>query len=205
MKLEKISKPIFRHAGGSSDNIRIRTLTDAATPSIMGIDVKEFPEVHSVSYRFLSKTYHGVGVINQNNGIEFVGQDLTDSPMTLNSSGVTFLLMEKEHRSDKLCMFADMMDYLAYQTLQKNGFVRVPSDCDFMIMSDVRNFIHISVEGDDYDMVYLYFPNDVMGCTITKTLKDRYGKHAIECNPLYKGYNNLLQFVKAIEITTNSK
>jgi len=113
--------------------------------------------------------------------------------------------MEKEHKSDKLCMFADMMDYLAYQTLQKNGFVRLPSDCDFMIMSDVRNFIHISVEGDDYDMVYLYFPNDVMGCTITKTLKDRYGKHAIECNPLYKGYNNLLQFVKAIEITTNSK
>jgi len=99
----------------------------------------------------------------------------------------------------------DMMDYLAYQTLQKNGFVRLPSDCDFMIMSDVRNFIHISVEGDDYDMVYLYFPNDVMGCTITKTLKDRYGKHAIECNPLYKGYNNLLQFVKAIEITTNIK
>ena len=73
---------------------------------------------------------------------------------------------------------------------------------DFIIESCSQSY---QQNKDDYDMVYLYFPNDVMGCTITKTLKDRYGKHAIECNPLYKGYNNLLQFVKAIEITTNSK
>lgn len=199
-----MNKPIFKYAAGCSDNITINALKDTESSSIMGVDLKELPEIHSVSCRILSKTFYGMGVINQNNGIEFVNHDLQET-VTLSSSGITFIRLEKECRSKKLCVFYDMKDYLAYQILQKNGFVRLPSDCDFIIMSNVKNFIHISIEGDDYETVYLYFPNDVIGMTITLTLKDRYGVNAVVCNPLYKGYTNLLQFVKAIEITTNNK
>lgn len=200
-----MNKSIFKHAVGNADNIQIRALSDATTARMMGLDIKDLPEMRSVSCRFLSKTYHGVGVINQNNGIEFINQDLMDSPVTLSNTGITFLPLNKETRSSKLCVFFDITDYIAYQALHINGFVRLPSDCDAMIMSNVRNFVHALVEGDDYETVYLYFPNNVIGSTITRTLKDRYGEHAVVCNPLYKGYDNLLQFVKAIELTTNNK
>lgn len=200
-----MNKSIFKHAEGKSDTIRPRSATGHVAASMLGIAIKDLPEVHSVTCRFLSRVYHGVGVINQNKGIEFIPHDQVDSSVTLSSSGITFLPLNKDSRSRKLCVFFNVTDYVAYQTLQKSGFIRLPSDCDAMIMSDVRNFIHISVEGDDYDMIYLYFPNDVLGRTITRTLKDRYGDHAVVCNPLYKGYDNLLQFVKAIESTTNNK
>uniref|UniRef100_A0AB33J2F3 Uncharacterized protein n=1 Tax=Prevotella sp. GTC17254 TaxID=3236794 RepID=A0AB33J2F3_9BACT len=172
---------------------------------MMGIDIRSLPNIRSVSYRFLSKTYHGVGVINQNNGIEFINYDLLGTPVTLNKPGITLLPMKKERKSNRLCVFFDLADYFAYQTLQNNGYVRLPEDCDAVIMSDVRNIIHVTIEGDDYNTVFLYFPNDVTGSTITRTLKDRYGDHAVVCNPLYKGYDNLLQFVRAIEHTTNNK
>lgn len=70
-------------------------------------------------------------------------------------------------------------------------------------MSDVRNFLHLLIEGDDYNRVYLFFPNDVTGNTITQTLIDRYGRYAVPCNTLYKGYSNLLQFAKAVEIPSD--
>lgn len=196
-----MNRPTLKHTVGNLENIQIRAVVDAPKASILGLDVRELPEIVSVSYRFLSKTYHGVGVINQNNGIEFVNCELPDSSITLSRPGITFLPLEKDKRSSRLCIFADLIDYLAYQTLQKKGFVKLPSGCDTIIMSDVRNFVHVSVEGDDYDMVYLYFPNDISGKTMTKTLMDRYGKHAVVCSPIYKGYSKLSQFVMAIEFT----
>jgi len=198
-------KPLLKHPCPCSDRIRIRDLSDDAMPDMKGIDLKVHPAVRSVSYRLFSRIYQGVGVVNQNNGIEFIDQDMTGFSVTLNNTGITFLPSRRGHRGDKLCVFLALSDYLAYQTLQRNGYVRLPSDCDAVIMSDVRNFVHAAIEGDDYDRVYLYFPNDIIGHTITRTLKERYGDYAIVCNPLYKGYDNLLQFARAIEQTTNNK
>lgn len=96
-----MNKSIFKHAVGNADNIQIRTLSDATTARMMGLDIKDLPEMRSISCRFLSKTYHGVGVINQNNGIEFINQDLMDSPVTLSNTGITFLPLNKETRSSK--------------------------------------------------------------------------------------------------------
>lgn len=198
-------KPLLKHPCPCPDNIQIRKLSDDTMLDVMGIDIKAHPAVRSISYRLFSHTYHGVGIVNQNNGIEFINQNLTGSPVTLNNVGITFLPMKSGYKSSRLCVFYSLSDYLAYQTLQKNGYIRLPSDCDAVIMSDVRNFAHIAIEGDDYDVVYLYFPNDVIGSTITQSLKDRYGDYAVVCNPLYKGYDNLLQFVRAIEKTTNQR
>lgn len=198
-------KPLLKHPCPCSENIQIRKLSDDTVMDVMGIDIKVHPAVLSVSYRLLSHTYHGLGVVNQNNGIEFISQNMTGSQVTLNHTGITFLPVKSGRKSSRLCVFFSLPDYLAYQTLQKSGYIRLPSDCDAVIMSDVRNIIHIAIEGDDYDVVYLYFPNDIIGSTITRTLKDRYGDYAVVCNPLYKGYDDLLQFVRAIENTTNQR
>lgn len=200
-----MTRSIINTAGQNSDNIHIKELTSPASETILNMDVKQLPAVHEISYRYLSKVYRGIGIINQNKGIEFICQELMESPVTLKSTGISLLPARKEKRSSRLCAFFDVMDYFAYLSLQANSFIRLPSDSDVIIMSDVRNFLHLLIEGDDYSRVYLFFPNSVTGITITQTLKDRYGGNAVACNSLYKGYSSLLQYAKAIEIPIENK
>ncbi|MDY3852456.1 MAG: hypothetical protein SO013_06145 [Prevotella sp.] len=199
-----MTKPTFKHAGEEPANIRVRILNNTSKPNVVDANTKDFSKLRFTSNGFQSRAYREFESIDKSNGMEFINQEVPSPSVTLNRSGIVYIPMEKEYRSQNVCVFFDMLDYLAYQTLQKNGFVKLPSDCDAIIMMNVRNFIHLAIEGDDYNKVYLYFPNDVIGKTITQTLKERYGYHAIICNPLYKGYDNLLQFVQAIELTTNS-
>lgn len=193
-----MSKSFISTSEQRPEHIHVKEFTDAQ--SILNMDVKQLPAVHEISYRYFSKVYRGIGIINQNKGIEFVSHELTAKPITLKNAGISFLPARKEQKSSRLCAFHDVTDYLAYLSLQDNGFIRLPSDCDIIIMSDVRNFLHLLIEGDDYNRVYLFFPNDVTGNTIIQTLIDRYGRYAVPCNTLYKGYSNLLQFAKAVEI-----
>lgn len=116
---------------------------------------------------------------------------------------MTFLPATKAKRSEKVCIFYDVMDYLAYKSLQKSDFVRLASDCDIIIIADAKNIIHAMIEGDEYQNIYLYLPNDIIGFTIVQTMVQRHGKHAVVCNPLYKGYANLLEFAKEIERTSH--
>lgn len=62
-------------------------------------------------------------------------------------------------------------------------------------MSHVTNFMHMVVDSDDYDEVYLFFPNTLVGKTISKTLKQRSRERIKNCDVLYKGYSNLREFV----------
>ena len=151
------------------------------------MDVKQLQLFMKYPIDTFQKCIEEFGIINQNKGIEFVSHELTTKPITLKNAGISFLPARKEQKSSRLCAFHDLTDYLAYLSLQDNGFIRLPSDCDVIIMSDVRNFLHLLIEGDDYNRVYLFFPNDVTGNTITQTLIDRYGRYAVPCNTLYKG------------------
>lgn len=116
-----------------------------------------------------------------------------------------FLPATKAKRSEKVCIFYGMMDYLAYKALQKSDFVRLASDCDIIVMTDSKNIVHAMVEGDEYQSIYLYLPNDVVGSTIAQTMVQRHGEYAVVCNPLYKGYANLLEFAKEIERSTQRR
>ena len=200
-----MTKILTSTSGQRSEHIHVKEFTDMASPSILNMDIKQLPAVHEVSYRYFSKVYRGIGVVNQNKGVEFVSHELTARPITLKSAGISFLPARKERKSSRLCAFHDVTDYLAYRSLQAGGFIRLPSDCDVIIMSDVRNFLHLLIEGDDYNRVYLFFPNDVTGNTITQTLIDRYGRCAVSCNTLYKGYSNLFQFAQAVEIPADDR
>ena len=117
-----MTKSIINTAGQNSDNIHIKELTSPASETILNMDVKQLPAVHEISYRYLSKVYRGIGIINQNKGIEFICQELMESPVTLKSTGISLLPARKEKRSSRLCAFFDVMDYFAYLSLQANSF-----------------------------------------------------------------------------------
>ncbi|MFC2408594.1 MAG: hypothetical protein ACFNM8_06625 [Prevotella histicola] len=133
-----MSKSFISTSEQRPEHIHVKEFTD--TQSILNMDVKQLPAVHEISYRYFSKVYRGIGIINQNKGIEFVSHELTTKPITLKNAGISFLPARKEQKSSRLCAFHDVTDYLAYLSLQDNGFIRLPSDCDVIIMSDVRNF-----------------------------------------------------------------
>ena len=173
---------------------------DTVPCHILNMDIKFLPMVRKISNRYLSKIYQGVDIRRQDKGVELVCQGLNNAANLEKFSEIIIIPARREKRSNELCVFFGALDYLAYLSLQENMFVRVPSGCDSLIMSDVRNFLHLVTEADDYGKVYLFFPNDVTGITITQTLKDRYGKCAVSYNSLYKGYASLVQFAKAIEV-----
>ena len=54
------------------------------------------------------------------------------------------------------------------------------------------------VDSDDFDEVYLFFPNTDLGKTISKTLQQRNQKKTKNCDVLYKGHRNLMEFVKEL-------
>ncbi len=200
-----MNRALFRRIDMRSHIVDMEGQQDTAPRHVLNMNAKYLPVVRKVSTRYLSKTYQGVDIKKQDNGVELVCQGLKYNSKVEKNPETRVFPATKEKRSDSLCVFFDALDYLAYLSLQENIFVRVPSGCDSLIMSDVRNFLQMVIEADDYGKIYLFFPNDVTGITITQTLQDRYGKCAVSYNSLYKGYSNLLQFAKAIENTREDK
>lgn len=194
-----MNRTLTRHKRKRFSPIHTTSQNDTGTCHILNMDIKYLPMVRKMSTRYLSKIYQGVDIKKLDKGVELVCQGLNTFSSWNKYSELSILPVKREKRSSDLCVFFDALDYLAYLSLQENMFVRVPSGCDSLIMSDVRNFLQLAIEADDYGKIYLFFPNDVTGITITRTLKDRYGKCAVPYNSLYKGYSNLMQFAKAIE------
>ena len=64
-------------------------------------------------------------------------------------------------------------------------------------MSDVRNFIPMVVDTDDYENIYMFFPNNDTGYTIAKTIQNRNFKHVHDCSLLYAANEALHDFVHA--------
>lgn len=195
-----MNRTLTRHQRMRLNPIHVTSKIDTATFHILKMDIKYLPMVRKISNRYLSKLYLSVDIKRLDKGVELVCKGLNTVSNWKKYSEISILPFKREKKSSDLCVFFDALDYLAFLSLQENMFVRVPSGCDSLIMSDVRNFLHLAIEADDYGKIYLFFPNDVTGITITQTLKDRYGKFAVPYNSLYKGYSNLMQFAKAIEL-----
>ena len=98
-----MSKSFISTSEQRPEHIHVKEFTD--TQSILNMDIKQLPAVHEISYRYFSKVYRGIGIINQNKGIEFVSHELTAKPITLKNAGISFLPARKEQRSSRLCAF----------------------------------------------------------------------------------------------------
>lgn len=88
------------------------------------------------------------------------------------------------------------MDYLAFYTLKGSREFRLPQHDACIVMSHVSNYMHMVVDSDDYDEVYMFFPNTVVGRTIALTLKRRNPGKVTDYSIIYKGHANLRAFVQ---------
>lgn len=166
--------------------------------------MKKVPSIlQSVEFGSLGKLYQGFGIQNDMGGVEFFHPDYTKNPVTLRACGITTVLNPKVKDTQVCCLFYDFMDYLAYCSLQGSAELRLPYQGTCIIMSHVKNFMHMVVDSDDYDEVYVFFPNTVVGETIALTLKQRNQKKVKNFSIFYKGYRNLSYFVKDKHISSD--
>ena len=114
--------------------------------------------IQGVQFSCLGKSYQGFGFRNDIGGVEFFHQLYTPFPVTLKSYAPTTLRSPKAKEYQACCLFYDFMDYLAFYTLKGSREFRLPQHDACIVMSHVSNYMHMVVDSDDYDEVYMFFP-----------------------------------------------
>lgn len=120
---------------------------------------------------------------------------MASNTFTVNRYGILSRSYFRGHRSKACCVFADVLDYLAYIHLtndnQADGF---PRSCDCVVMNDPRNYLKLLLRCDVYDHIYCFFPDTIAGKTMEETLIQRKVAHAESMTYLYDGYVTLFAY-----------
>lgn len=192
---EKSSK--FRHI---EKELRLKLLTDNEKQELKDKEgcglLALSKNVYHVEFMCLNKIYKGYGIKNDNGGIEFIDMNDIKEPITIQNHGYIVVSDKKNGNKKKCCLFFSFPDYLAFLSLREHHLLRLPDECDYYIMSSEKNYIPVVIETDEYEKIYTFFPNNIFGRTIGKTIYERNKKHVIEMNIIYKGNESLHDFVK---------
>lgn len=160
MKISK-RRVEYSHLGG---NLRLVSMTDEERKELAQQHNTEkwaiSPNLYFVEFSSFNRNYRGYGIRNVNGGIEFINPLYMKNPITLDNKGYVYVAHSKDDSNKHCCLFWEFTDYLAYLSIQKKHFLNLPKDCDCFIMSDVRNFIPMVVDTDDYENIYMFFPNN---------------------------------------------
>ena len=168
-----------------------------------GILVSQLPRVlKTVEITALNAIYYGIGIRNLKGGMEFYSDALSETPVTVRRSGITYIPRVEGHRSDNCCLFSDFLDYLSFLSLRDRHQVSLP-DCDCLIMSSISNFMQMLHDCKKYDRIYCFFPNTYYGRTLFLTVNGCVKRSVKDYSEKYKGFPNIHQFIKDIE--TNAK
>lgn len=187
----------FRHV---EKELRLKLLTEAEKQELKdkeGYDLLPLSQnVYHVEFMCLNKIYKGYGIKNGNGGIEFINMKDVKEPITLQNHGYIVISDMKKKEPKECCIFFSFTDYLAFLSLREHHLLRLPEGCDYYIMSSEKNYIPVVIETDEYEKIYMFFPNNDFGKTIGKTIYERNKKHVIDMNIIYKGNESLHDFVK---------
>lgn len=196
MKYRKRKEHRFQH---TTDNLRLVSMTDDERNELLNQHGSELwamsTNIYYVEFSSLNRAFRGYGIKNSNGGVEFINPIYMDNPVTLLNEGFVVIYGKKvEAVSNNCCLFFDFPDYLSFLTIQKSGILKLLEGCDCFIMSSVKNFIPMVVETDDYQNIYMFFPNNDLGETISRTIKSRNPIHVHDYSILYRADKTLRQF-----------
>lgn len=190
----KISSFIY-----TTDDIRLVRLNKADKEMLKDMGFSRLPvSLSRVEFLCVNKCYQGIGMKNDIGGYEVFNPEYTQRPFSLKTTATITLRPHRQNVTHVCCLFYDFLDYLAFWELKGMNHFRLPQAATCIIMSHVSNFMHMVVDSDDFDEVYLFFPNTDLGKTISKTLQQRNQKKNKNCDVLYKGHRNLMEFVKEL-------
>lgn len=161
-----------------------------------GISTTHLPaRLRSVEVIALNVVYCGIGIRNEMGGMEFYSAPLCRSSFTVKPAGITCIPRIEGHRSDACCVFADMMDYLAYLTLLEKQEVLIPA-CDCIIMGAISNFMDMLHECKMYAHICCFLPNTIPGRTMFLTINSLKNCEVKDFSCIYGKTICLHQYVK---------
>ena len=185
--------------GYTTKDIRLVGLNKADKQMLKDMGFSRLPSSLSrVEFLCVNKCYQGIGMKNDIGGYEVFNPEYAQCPFSLKTTATITLRPYKPKGLQVCCLFYDFLDYLAFWELKGMNHFHLPQSATCIIMSHVSNFMHMVVDSDDFDEVYLFFPNTDLGKTISKTLQHRNHRKTKNCDVLYKGHRNLCEFVKEV-------
>lgn len=119
--------------------------------------------------------------------------------VTIDQPGILFFPYKKGVKSKACCLFMNMFDYLSYVCLICciEG-QHIPSGCDSLVMNDPRNFFSLMISSDDYDKIYVFFPNTMLGSTLSQTIIQRNPDRAISAAHYYEKFVDIHELAKSL-------
>ena len=116
--------------------------------------------------------------------------------VTFNEPGVLFFPYKRNEKSSSCCVFASLIDYLSYETLLKDGTdISLPTNCDCIVVNNVRNFPDALLDCEDYQRIYCLFPNTDTGRVMAYTIRHRNKGRYVDASKLYSTHIDLHDFM----------
>ena len=142
----------------------------------------------SVDFECLHHYFHGIGIRNIHNGLEFFNDDEYKQPKTAGVPGLV-VVVNTLCREDRSCLlFENLMDMLA--------FLRVPPECDYIILNKAANLQYLFSRIQEYSNINCFFPNTDYGEVLTKTILDLHKGHSKDCSSFYSRCKTIADYLQ---------
>lgn len=154
----------------------------------------------SVDFECLHHLFHGIGIRNVHNGLEFFNDDEYKQPKTAGVPGLVVIVNTLCQENRSCLLFENLMDMLAFLTLQKHHLLgrrlRVPPECDYIILNKVANLQYLFSRIQEYCNIYCFLPNTDYGEVLAKTVIDLHKGNSKNCSSLYSRCKTIADYLR---------
>ncbi len=154
----------------------------------------------SVDFECLHHFFHGIGIRNIHNGLEFFNDDEYKQPKTAGVPGLVVIVNTLCREGRSCLLFENLIDMLAFLTLQKHHLLgrrlRVPPECDYIILNKAANLQYLFSRIQEYSNINCFFPNTDYGAVLTKTILDLHKNHSKDCSFIYSRCKTIADFLR---------
>ena len=163
---------------------------------------------NGIEFDCMSCMVHAICMKNLNGGLEIYSDIYCQSPVTFGKKGLTFIKRkpQKNAEDSHLLLFADYIDFLAYETLHGQIFKEIPDWSDVLILNQVTNLNAWleAIGNENYDHIYLLLPLSTAGRTLSKTIEELYKSSARNCSNIYSCFPRLTDFARHKDTMLNA-
>ena len=154
----------------------------------------------SVDFECLHHYFHGIGIRNIHNGLEFFNDDEYKQPKTAGVPGLV-VVVNTVCREDRSCLlFENLMDMLAFLTLQKHHLlskrIKIPPKCDYIILNKVTNWQYLFSRIEEYCNICCFFSNTDYGEVLAKTVIDLHKGHSRDYSGFYSRCKTIADYLQ---------
>ena len=165
------------------------------------LDEKEVAKYcSSVDFECMNRCFHGIGIRNLHNGLELFNDNEFVTPKTVGVSGLVVIVNTTSKQKRSCLMFMDFRDLLAYLTLRKHypsvAMTTVPKMSDYIVLNELGNWKFLVERIKEYDRIFCFFQNTVVGGTLAKTINSLHEGKTIDYSTLYPGCKSLTDYLQ---------